>query len=379
MTQPDPDLVQRKRAQRPPRDDQYGVLLSLLAHGLLILLMVFGFASAPDNPGPVQVELWARGTDTAVPTDLPEVNTSEPEPEPLSEPEPEPETEPAPEVDPEPEQVPEPEPEPEPDRSAELAAELAQQQALAQQAAAHAAQQALEHEAQVEKALAEARAAAQAREEAEIALAKERKAREEMERRLAEQAAREAEEKAAAERAAAEKAAAEKAAAEKAAAEKAAAEKAAAEKAAAEKAAKEKAAKEKAAKEAAARREALEALRSDALQAAGIPDGNANRNQRGGGGNDGYAAKIRACVQPGVIYNVPAQTGTQNPTSLFRVHLESNGQVRQVELIRSSGISRFDGAVQKGILACSPFPKPPGGKYPSYIDVDYRMYDQGGR
>jgi colicin import membrane protein len=41
----------------------------------------------------------------------------------------------------------------------------------------------------------------------------------------------------------------------------------------------------------------------------------------------------------------------------------------------SSGQPRFDEAVKKGIEACSPFPKPPTGKYPSYIDGDYRMYD----
>ena len=166
------------------------------------------------------------------------------------------------------------------------------------------------------------------------------------------------------------------AAAEKAAAEKAAAEKAAAEKAAAEKAAKEKAAKEKAAKEAEAKRQALRAaMRGDALEAAGIANGNADRNQRGGGGNDGYAAKVRACVQPGVVYNVPPRSGSANPTASFRTRLASNGQVQGVDLTRSSGNPRFDDAVQKGILACSPFPKPPGGKYPSYIDVDYRMYD----
>ena len=171
-----------------------------------------------------------------------------------------------------------------------------------------------------------------------------------------------------------EKAEQEKAEKEKAA--KAAAEKAAADKAAAEKAAKEKAAKEKAAKEAEAKRQALKAaMRGDALEAAGIPSGNADRNQRGGGGNDGYAAKVRACVQPGVVYNVPPRSGSANPTASFRTRLGSNGQVQGVDLTRSSGNPRFDDAVQKGILACSPFPKPPGGKYPSYIDVDYRMYD----
>ncbi|MDN5843900.1 MAG: cell envelope integrity protein TolA, partial [Alcaligenaceae bacterium] len=165
---------------------------------------------------------------------------------------------------------------------------------------------------------------------------------------------------------------AEKAAAEKAAAEKAAAEKAAAEKAAAEK----KAAAAKAAKEAKEKRQALlDAMRGSALEAAGIPNGNADRNQHGGGSNNsGYAAKVRACVQPKVVYNVPPRQGG-NPTALYRTYLAPNGAVQNVDLRRSSGNSRFDAAVRKGIMACSPFPKPPSGKYPSYIDVDYRMYD----
>lgn len=357
------------------RDDRRGLILSLAAHGLLVLLMVVGFSTAPDNPGPVQVELWAQGTvaDAAAPQEQPEQQQPEPQPKP--------------------EPKPEPEPTPQPEDSARQAAEQAAQAEAARQA-------------QLAEAQARAAEAAQAKADAEIALAKERKAREEMERRLAEQAAKEKAQKAAAEQAArdkaakekaekekAEKAAAEKAAAEKAAAEqaakeaakekaakaaaaKAAAEKAAAEKAAAEKAAREKAAKEKAAKEAEAKRQALRAaMRGDALEAAGIPNGNADRNQRGGGGSDGYAAKVRACVQPGVVYNVPPRNGSANPTASFRTRLGANGQVQGVDLTRSSGNPRFDDAVQKGIVACSPFPKPPGGKYPSYIDVDYRMYD----
>src|SRR3546814_10793976 len=70
----------------------------------------------------------------------------------------------------------------------------------------------------------------------------------------------------------------------------------------------------------AAKREALrEAMRSDALGAAGIPGGTADRNQSGGGGSDnGYAAKVRACVRPQVIYNVPQQQGNSNPTVQYR-------------------------------------------------------------
>src|SRR5690606_4982922 len=114
----------------------------------------------------------------------------------------------------------------------------------------------------------------------------------------------------------------------------------------------------------------------DALGAAGIPGGTANRNQAGGGGgDDGYAAKVRDCVRPRVIYNVPPRQGSANPTVQYRAQLNPDGTVKGVSIRRSSGNPRFDSAVQQGIQACSPFPKPPSGKSPSSIEGDYRMYD----
>lgn len=116
-------------------------------------------------------------------------------------------------------------------------------------------------------------------------------------------------------------------------------------------------------------------MRSDVLGAAGMPGGSANRNQAGGGGGDGgYASKVRSCVRRGVIYNVPPQRASRNPTVQYTVQLNPDGTPSNVS-IRGSGDARFDEAVRKGIMGCSPFPKPPSGKYPSAITGDYRMYD----
>src|SRR5690606_1583808 len=111
----------------------------------------------------------------------------------------------------------------------------------------------------------------------------------------------------------------------------------AAEKAAAEKkAAAAKAAAEKKAQEEAKLKALREAMRSDALGAAGMPGGTADRNQTGGGGGDGgYAAKVRACVRPRVVYNVPPRQGSANPTVQYRVQLESDGTVKNVTIRRS--------------------------------------------
>ena len=136
----------------------------------------------------------------------------------------------------------------------------------------------------------------------------------------------------------------------------------------------DKKAKAEAAKKAAADKALKEELRSDALGAAGLPGGTADRNQAGGGRNDGYGAKVRACVQPGVSFPVPVR-GTANPTAQYRVNLRPDGTIAGVKLTRSSGNPNFDRAVETGIRRCSPFPTPPTGKYPGYIDVNYNMYD----
>ncbi|WP_234356692.1 cell envelope integrity protein TolA, partial [Achromobacter xylosoxidans] len=134
-------------------------------------------------------------------------------------------------------------------------------------------------------------------------------------------------------------------------------------------------AKEDAAKKAAADKALKDAFRNDALGAAGIPGGTADRNQAGGGRDSGYGAKVRACVQPGVAYPPPPRSGSDNPTAQYRVQLGSDGKVNGVTLTSSSGNAGFDRAVETGIRRCNPFPKPSTGRYEPIIDVVYRMYD----
>src|SRR5690606_5016550 len=59
------------------RDDRRGLGFAVAIHAALILFMMFSFIAAPQNPNPVQVELWADGT---TPT------AAEPEVEPQTEP-----------------------------------------------------------------------------------------------------------------------------------------------------------------------------------------------------------------------------------------------------------------------------------------------------
>jgi colicin import membrane protein len=110
-------------------------------------------------------------------------------------------------------------------------------------------------------------------------------------------------------------------------------------------------------------------IRQDASGPAGIP----------GGMNNSYGATLRACIQAGVAFPPRPRTGSENPTAHFRISLDDGtGLVDGVTLIKSSGNNNFDRAVKTGILRCNPLPKPPkspDGKYPPYIDINYKMYD----
>jgi TonB family protein len=88
----------------------------------------------------------------------------------------------------------------------------------------------------------------------------------------------------------------------------------------------------------------------------------------------GYGAQVRACIQPGVMFPTPPR-GSSNPATQHRVDVRPDGTIASVKLTRSSGNPNFDRAVETGIRRCSPFPAPPSGKYPSYIDINYNMYD----
>lgn len=134
-------------------------------------------------------------------------------------------------------------------------------------------------------------------------------------------------------------------------------------------------------------------LRQDALKSAGVgagvkaasvdgaaakPIGNPNgqANATGNGrGDSGYGDLIRACVRPGVVFSPPIDIDG-NPTAEFAVQLLPNGeQVGAPRLVKSSGISNFDNAVEKGIRRCNPFPRPPSGNVEDGIIIGYRMFD----
>ena len=338
------------------KDQRRGFIYAISLHIALFLLLLAGLLHAPRSPAPVQIELWAEGdlqieedpTDDATELIEDEVENPTPqEPEPLDEPESEPQDQPEPqEPAPTPEPTPEAEPEPaaEPDEPTPAEPEPTETEAVQEPDPSQEQQPTEADLPPVEDpdiALAKAEKERQEREEAE------RKAREEAERKAKEEAERKEREEA--ERKAKEEA---------------------------ERKAREEA--ERKAKEEAARKQAQlrEAMQAAGREAAGIEGGTAAQNRAGGGGgDDGYAARVRSCIKPRVVFNTPPRSGNVNPTLQYKVELETDGRVRNVLIVKSSGNRAFDDAVQKGITKCSPFPKPPSGSYPKTIDGAYRMYD----
>ena len=348
--------------------------LALLSHLILVLMLVLGLNWKTEANGPLEIMLVADGNSPVSPP--PQAKPPEPTPKPEPAPAPAPKPEPTPE--------PSPPPPPPPPPVAPTAAPTPQvdpEIALEQEAKRRREQERLEREMAAKEA-ADKRAAEEAikekeriKKEVEIAKIKEAE-RLEQRRRDAERA--EADKKAkeeAAKKLVAEKLAAEKK--EKEEAEKKVKEEAAkkAKEEAAKVAAAEKKAKEEAAQRAAKDQALKDMMRGDALSAAGLPGGTADRNQAGGGRDDGYGAKVRACVQPGVSFPPPPRSAGGNPAAQYRVSLRPDGQIADVRLTKSSGNVNFDRAVETGIRRCTPFPRPSSGSYPGYIDVNYNMYD----
>ena len=328
--------------------------LALLSHLILVLMLVLGLNWKTEANGPLEIMLVADGNSPVSPPPQakPPAPTPKPEPAPAPKPEPTPEPSPPPPPPPPPPVAPTAAPTPQVDPEIALEQEakrrreqerLEREMAAKEAADKRAAEEAIKEKERIKKEveiakIKEAERLEQRRRDAERAEA-DKKAKEEAEKKVKEEAAKKAKEEAA------------------------------------KVAAAEKKAKEEAAQRAAKDQALKDMMRGDALSAAGLPGGTADRNQAGGGRDDGYGAKVRACVQPGVSFPPPPRSAGGNPAAQYRVSLRPDGQIADVRLTKSSGNVNFDRAVETGIRRCTPFPRPSSGSYPGYIDVNYNMYD----
>ena len=89
-----------------------------------------------------------------------------------------------------------------------------------------------------------------------------------------------------------------------------------------------------------------------------------------------YNNRIVACIRPHITFNTPAGAKRGMYVAKFDVRLLKNGQKAvPPKMISSSGLKAFDTAVEKAILMCNPFPKPPVGDMPSSITLTFDPVD----
>ncbi|ETD72413.1 hypothetical protein V757_04620 [Pelistega indica] len=111
-------------------------------------------------------------------------------------------------------------------------------------------------------------------------------------------------------------------------------------------------------------------MRGDINSRAGIKGGQNDRNQiGGGGGNDGYARLVKACVEPRLRFS-----GNQRLGVRYRVEFDSSRTVTNARITRTSGNKAFDTAALNALKQCNPFPKPPTGN--SYVEGNYEFRPQ---
>lgn len=85
-----------------------------------------------------------------------------------------------------------------------------------------------------------------------------------------------------------------------------------------------------------------------------------------------YVNSITACIRPHLIFSTPPGTRRGDYVASFEVRLLRNGsQASPPRLLKSSKLRAFDNAVEKAILMCDPFPKPPVGEVPSSIVLTF--------
>ena len=92
----------------------------------------------------------------------------------------------------------------------------------------------------------------------------------------------------------------------------------------------------------------------------------------GGGLSDAYAAQIRGCIRPHIIFNVPDAIRPQQHVADFEVVLLPTGeQASDPKLLKASGLAAYDQAVERAIRRCNPFPPPKEGTMPRSLRLSF--------
>ncbi|WP_426111255.1 cell envelope integrity protein TolA [Massilia sp. PWRC2] len=88
----------------------------------------------------------------------------------------------------------------------------------------------------------------------------------------------------------------------------------------------------------------------------------------------GYIAAISAKVKSATSYTGNTDVAG-NPAAEFRIEQLPSGEIMNVKLVKSSGVSGFDDAVEKGIIKASPLPKKKDGTVVRTLTIAFKMKD----
>jgi colicin import membrane protein len=89
-----------------------------------------------------------------------------------------------------------------------------------------------------------------------------------------------------------------------------------------------------------------------------------------GSGDPGYAGAVIACIRPHIAFAVPDNIKPGQYRVEYVVHLLPSGeQVGAPRLDKPSGLAGFDGAVERAIRRCDPFPRKKDGTVDRVVTV----------
>ena len=305
----------------PPEPNRLpSILIALLVHAGLLGFLWVGIRWQNVEPVSVEAEVWDMKTDSAAPPPAPRPEpVREPAPEPQPQPTSEPERLPVPKVAP---------PPPPPPKVAEQVAPKTPDIALEREK---------EKKKLLEKKLLEEKLAKEKTRLAAVAQAKENEQAERKEKELAERKEKEVAEK--------------KAAVDKAKADKLA-----------------KIAKEFAEEKLA---EKLREMEMKRITSGAGTNGGAERSTAARI-DKSYQAAISSKIKGATSYGGDKDT-PGNPQVEFRIQQLPTGEIISVKKIKSSGISAFDDAVERGINNSSPLPKKKDGTVERSLDISFKL------
>jgi colicin import membrane protein len=88
----------------------------------------------------------------------------------------------------------------------------------------------------------------------------------------------------------------------------------------------------------------------------------------------GYLAAISSKVKSATSYSGSTDV-PGNPAAEFRIEQLPTGEIMNVKLVKSSGVTTFDDAVEKGIIKASPLPKKKDGTVVRTVTIAFKMKD----